>query len=29
MQSQLLEKDNTIKHLEKALEKLSLNLKLD
>jgi hypothetical protein len=29
MQSQLAEKDATIKHLEKALEKLSLNLDLD
>lgn len=29
MQAQLAEKDNTIKQLEKALEKMSLNLKLD
>ena len=29
MQTQLAEKDYTIKQLEKALEKMSLNLKLD
>jgi hypothetical protein len=29
MQVQLAEKDNTIKQLEKALEKISLNMKLD
>lgn len=29
MQAQLAEKDATVRHLEKALEKLSLNLKLD
>ncbi len=29
MQGQLAEKDKTIKQLEKSLEKLSLNMKLD